>query len=316
MKKISYYITVLTLIISCGRNEVRTLEPVGYEVFQTISLEAGDLKAVFVDNSEIPPGHRAGYNGITELYHSLQDSSIFVPAIAGFNLEHIFSGDSLVQFFEPRVNPMTLYKKDSKTVLLHQKTTPVSGVETLTEFELVDPHYIDVTFHCIIHDVDYFMHGYAGFFWASYINAPPDRNIYFKGVAEGSEGEGWVSAFSEVHGQESTHLKTDENYETFFAPDFRIVLANNYSGHRYTMPFYYGRFHNMALAFLFDSSEIIRFTQSPTGGGKINPAWDFQYIIPDPEVEKEYSYRARLIYKPFISEKDIEEEYEMWIKSN
>ena len=72
-------------------------------------------------------------------------------------------------------------------------------------------------------------------------------------------------------------------------------------------------YSNMFFAYLFDSSEIIRLTLSPTGGGRTNPAWDFQYIIPDPRAEKEYSYRARLIYKPFISEKDIEEEYERWI---
>src|SRR3972149_6435114 len=97
--------------VSCSGKKVITLEPVGYEPLKTIMIEKGNLKVVFTDNTGLPPNHRAGYNGIAELYHSDQDSTVFVPSFAGFNLEHIFSGDSLIQFFEPRVNPMTLYKK-------------------------------------------------------------------------------------------------------------------------------------------------------------------------------------------------------------
>jgi hypothetical protein len=315
MKRIPIYIIALIIIVSCARDKVVSLEPSGYETINQLTLEEGDLKAVFVDNSEIPPDHRAGYNGITQLYHTLQDSSVFVPSIAGLNLEHIFSGDSLEQFFEPRVNPMTLYKISDTRVMLHQKETPFSGVESLTEFELVAPHYIDISYRFIIHDIDYFRHGYAGFFWASYINAPPDKNIYFRGISSDGKGEEWISAFSDLHGKESTHMATGDNLRTFFAPDFRIVLAKAFSGYRYSMPFYCGRFHNMVIAFFFDSSEIIRFTQSPTGGGKLNPAWDYQYLIPDPEAKKEYGFNIRVVYKPFICNDDIKQEYEKWKNS-
>lgn len=168
------YLIILTLVIfslvSWTGKRIISLEPTGYEQLKTITIENGDLKAVFIDNTELPPVHNAGYNGIAELYHSKQDSTLFKPSVAGFNLEHIFSGDSLVQFFEPRVNPMTLYKKSDTVVLLYQKKTPISGVESLTEFRMVGPCYIDVTFRCILHDVNYFSHDYAGFFWASYIS--------------------------------------------------------------------------------------------------------------------------------------------------
>jgi hypothetical protein len=72
----------------------------------------------------------------------------------------------------------------------------------------------------------------------------------------------------------------------------------------------------MALAYLFKSSEVIRLTQSPSGGGSSNPAWDFQYIIPDPRTEKVYSFKARILYKPFIGNQDILEEYNKWEKGN
>ena len=37
---------------------------------------------------------------------------------------------------------------------------------------------IDVDFHFIIHEPTIFNHGYAGFFWASYINLPEKTGIY------------------------------------------------------------------------------------------------------------------------------------------
>lgn len=312
MKNRMLFTFSILLIGACSVRNTTSLEPQGMEPLSTATVENGNLKAVFVDNQAFDPNHRAGYNGIAKLYHTDQDSTVFVPSFAGFNLEHIFSGDSLEEFFEPRVHPMKLYRKNENEVLLYQDTTPVSGVESLTEFKLVPPHYIDVTFRCVLHDENYFRHDYAGFFWASYINQPADKKIYFKGVREGHTDEEWISAFSEEHGYKSTHKSTDDDLNLHFDSGFRARLASNFSGYRFTKPFYYGHFHNMAFAFFFDSDEIIRFTQSPTGGGQLNPAWDFQYIIPHPETGKEYSFKARLVYKPFVSKEDIEEEYEKW----
>jgi hypothetical protein len=305
----------LFVVISCSGKKVITLEPAGYDSLKTLMIEEGNLKVVFIDNTALPPNHRAGYNGIAELYHTDQDSSVFVPLFAGFNLEYIFNGDSLVQKNEPRVNPMTLYKKGKNEVLLYQKPTPVSSAESLTEFKVVAPCYIDITFRCIFHNEKYFQHGYAGFFWASYINKPADRNIYFRGVSECQSVENWISAFSEKHFLKSTHRGLNDKFDFYFAPDFRARLANNYSDYRYSKPFYFGRFHNMALAYFFHSAEVIRLTQSPTGGGNTNPAWDFQYLIPDPETGKEYSFKARMVYKPFLNNEDILKEYKKWIQN-
>ncbi len=305
--------TACLFLTSCSGLKKVSLEPADVEQLNAVTLAIGDLKAAFIDNSELPPMHRAGYNGIAELYHSGQDSSLFVPFYAGFNLEHIFGGDSLKEFFEPRVNLMALYRTSNNEVLLYQKPTSVSRVESLTEFKVVAPCYIDVTFRCILHDASFFKHGYAGFFWASYIHNPPDRRIYFRGSTRDSKAVSWIAAFSEQHGYKSTHMALDDHHDFYFAPDFGIVLANHFSDYRYELPFFYGRFHNMALAFFFDSSEVIRLTQSPTGGGNTNPAWDFQYLIPDPVIGREYSFKARMVYKPFAGHQDILEEYQKWI---
>ena len=311
---LSRLVIVMVFLSACSHDKSKTLKPQGYESENVLTVERGDLKAVFVDNSEIGPDHRAGYNGIAQLYHAREDSGIFVPAYAGFNLEHIFGGDSLAQLFEPRLHGMQLYRKSEDEVLLYQAPTPLSSVESLTSFKVVSPHYIDVNFECVLHNTAFFAHNYAGLFWASYIANPPDKKIYFRGRPEnGSDSIAWIAAWSGKHGDSSTHKSVEDNHDFYFADNFNARLASHFSFYRYAEPYFFGRYKAMVLAFLFDEGrEVIRFSQSPNGGGKLNPAWDFQYLIPSPKEGKRYSFKARIIYKPFISENDISEEYRSW----
>lgn len=314
MKILIPVLLVLILLVSCAERIV-TLEPVNLVPESSITIENNNLRVVFVDNEPMGSRHRAGYNGIAELYHRYQDTTIFVPEYAGFNLEHIFGGDSLAQLFEPRRHPMKLFRKGENEIVLFQDATPLSGVESVTTFKVNGPDYIDIVFECVIRNDQFFKHGYAGLFWASYIQKPKDKKIYFPGTAEGQEEISWVAAYSDTHGQNSTHRSVKDKNNFFFAENFNATLASHFSNYRYTFPFYYGRFGNMALAFLYESKDVIRFSQSPTGGGPGSPAWDFQYLIPSPKVGKKYSFHARMVYKPFVSESDIEQEYERWRKA-
>jgi hypothetical protein len=312
MKPIVFFFLMLSPL-SCTEKPVPTLRPQGLQSEQTVTLEIGDLRAVFADNRAFGERHRAGYNGIAELRHRAQDSSAFVPAYAGFNLEHIFGGDSLERLFEPREHPMELFRSGAQQVQLYQAPTPLSGVESLSTFTLSAPHSIDVAFQCIFHNPAFFRHGYAGLFWASYIDTPPDKKIYFRGTAGNSADTVWIAAWSERHGEASTHPGLGDRFQLYYAPDFNVTLAGHLSGYRYAHPVYYGRFHNMVLAFFFDSDLPIRFSQSPTGGGPESPAWDFHWIIPEPEYGKIYSFRARMVYKPFAGEEDVAQAYGAWI---
>ena len=69
---------------------------------------------------------------------------------------------------------------------------------------------------------------------------------------------------------------------------------------------------------MYDRTEGIRFTHSPSGGGvnaalqTTNPAWDFQFLVQKPEVMKEYSFRARTVLCPRCSRKEALAEFEKW----
>ncbi len=59
----------------------------------------------------------------------------------------------------------------------------------------------------------------------------------------------------------------------------------------------------------------IRLTHSPSGGGAnaalrtTNPAGDFQFLVPKPEVMKEYGFKVRTGLRPRCSRDEVRAEY-------
>jgi hypothetical protein len=62
----------------------------------------------------------------------------------------------------------------------------------------------------------------------------------------------------------------------------------------------------MAFVQMFRPQDIIRLSQSPSGGGQGNPAWDFQYFIPEYEVDQRYQMVMRAMYVPYESPEQIQ----------
>ena len=56
----------------------------------------------------------------------------------------------------------------------------------------------------------------------------------------------------------------------------------------------------------------LRFAQSPSGGGKGNPAWDFVCFRRRYEVGREFSSHARAVYRRFTAPEDAARLYEKW----
>jgi hypothetical protein len=254
--------------------------------------------------------HRNRYNGIYALTTPKLKDSPFVPFYAGLNLEHYFdlrpgiNKDSHT-FFEPRNETLHFKQVDERTTELYQPVTPYWGVESTTRFTVAPEGHIDMTFTCTPHK-DHWVGGFMGVFWASYINGPLNKSIYFLQAGSSIDEPRWLQYSTQRHGLNST--VPGEN-DTLIAPDGESTtnLFASVSPLRYAVPFYYGRFRDHVLIFLYEAEDggMIRLTQSPSGGGvtpagdDTNPAWDVQLIIPEPKVGTAYGMKARLIVEPW-----------------
>ncbi|MFA6546271.1 MAG: twin-arginine translocation signal domain-containing protein [Limisphaerales bacterium] len=282
------------------------------------TLRAGDLTAVIGDNSA-EGEHRAGYNGVWSLHHSAGARSVFVPAVAGLNLEHIVTGEQLEDgkiFFEPRNAPMNFRQFSETEVELHQPPTPTFHIESWTRFRLVAPHYLDMSFRCVAHR-PVFPRGYLALFWASYINAPADKSMYFLGGLDGQRDH-WTQFCTQWHNDQSTVRHRDDAFEMTFPPGGRAALFKSLSRFRFDQPFFYGNFDDLMWLVMFDRTEGVRLTHSPSGGGAnailqtTNPAWDFQFLVQKPEVGREYGFRVRTVLRPRCPRAELVAEFKKW----
>jgi hypothetical protein len=271
-----------------------------------VVLRRGPIEATIVDNRavnvEMLTDHRAGYSGVAALKHKDQPRSVFVPQYAGLNFEHIHDGtlqDDAV-LFEPRRARMELRSINDHVAELYQAPTPHWNLESVTRYELLPDGTIEMTFECIPRAATY-AQGYLGLFWASYIEEPESLDIHFLGQ------QGWVRGVTPKHGENAVHRAIKDTRLLKYDPALaqRLTLLFAFSDQRYREPWYFGICRGMALAFVFRERDLIRLTQSPSGGGQGNPAWDFQFYIEHPEVGRRYQMVMRTVYAPYKSHEDL-----------
>ena len=95
----------------------------------------------------------------------------------------------------------------------------------------------------------------------------------------------------------------------------------SYPWPRFTKPFYYGRAaKGMVFLLMFNKAHTeedeIRFSLFKFKLPRFpRPAWDFQYVLRKLERGKEYGFKARLVWKKFVSPEDCLKEYETWTDS-
>jgi hypothetical protein len=270
-----------------------------------VVLRRGPIEAVVVDNSAINdsilPGHRAGYHGLGSLKHTEQRRNLFVPAYAGLNFEHIHDGTMQTReiLFEPRSAAMELRAVNEFTAELHQPPTPHWGLESWMRYELLENGVIEMSFSCVPRRATW-KNPYLGLFWASYIDSPESLDIHL--VGSGPD-QPWIIGKTPAHGVLATHRALGDDREFANDPDFPLTLVFNYSASYYSQPWFFGVCRGMAFAQIFRAQDVIRFSQSPSGGGTGNPAWDFQYLISEPKVGQRYEIAMRALYAAFNSGK-------------
>lgn len=295
-------------ITSLTNPEVLYTVPKGH----SIKLKRGGVSIVVVDNSagdtKALSEHRAGYNGLASLTSASRSANLFVPNYAGLNFEHIHDGTLAVnrEKFEPRRSAMQLRVVDEYTVELYQPPTANWKLESCGRYHLLADGVVEYTFECVPR-ADVFHNGLIGLFWASYINAPQDRAIHFRGRnSDQSAGTRWIRAESPAHGTASTHPPAGPLPELEIDVEFPLTLVNHPSDYIYTEPWYFGVSHGNAYVLMFRQRDQIWFAQSPTGGGRENPAWDFQWFVPDYKVGETYGFVMRAAYIPYESREQVE----------
>lgn len=277
-----------------------------------VVLERGGVRAVIVNNEAVDdavlPGHRSGYSGVASLTHRTQARNLFVPFYAGLNYEHIHDGTVQPReiLFEPRNAPMAIKRVGEHAAELHQPPTPHWQLESRLRYEILEDGAIEMTLECVPR-ARTFKNDYIGLFFASYIHQPESLDIHFLGVpsAERTAQVAWIRGVTPDHGKLPTHPAISDDRQFPHDPDFQLSLVFNLSNYRYSEPWYYGVSHGMALVQMFRPDDKVRLSQSPSGAGDGNPAWDFQWFIPRYEVGKRYRFVMRALYLPFESQDGI-----------
>lgn len=261
-------------------------------------------------------GHRAGYNGAWSLVPAGLTESLFVPSIAGLNLEHYFDGwhnGRREIFFEPRIHAMTLEQSASGTVRLIQTPTPFWGVESRSTFTVREPNILDLEFRCTprrrVFNADV-----MGVFWASYIQKPEDNAIRFRGRAPGDTAPAWQRHASPRHGEASSVRGRGDAVTLQVAEGMGDKLFSTVTSLRWERPFYYGRWRDRVYMVAFRTREHLRFAMSPSGGGAGNPAWDFQILVPGCQVGREYALDVRCVVDRWQGEAWVEQQAEAWLR--
>ena len=212
---------------------------------------------------------------------------------------------------------MELVQLADKKVELRQKRTEHWPLRSRLVYE-VKGDAIDFTYFGTPLEDLWKKHGYIGVFFASYIQSPEDMSIQFIGRSRSGRGDPrprWIKHLPEKHGLAANHRPAGSNWDPPVDEGFNIDLVKGISDFEYLYPFYFGRSGENVFVMMFnrpgDEGEL-RFAQSPSGGGKGNPAWDFVYFHRRYSVTREFSFRARAVYRKFTSLEDVSRLYEEW----
>lgn len=301
-------------------------------IVETATIEQGDLRVLFRDNSQSP---RKALSGIDSLFHHHESPAFdaFDPAergaSAGLNFEHIISGhESPHNAFTPRSGKYVLqHQLGSNTLTLVRAAEDEPWkISSRFTYTVTAPHFIDFEFRCIPHDPQLFdPEGYAIFFFANYMHDVEQIGLNFRGIRTPAEKEEWIFAEAPAGPPDWNQGGTYRHVQgspLLMNADTKFRLNTwSYDFPRFTLPFYYGRAaHGMTLILMFDKTatpeEEIRFSLFKFKLKKYpRPAWDFQYVRKKLEAGREYGFRGRLVWKKFVSPEDCLREYQTWAAS-
>ncbi len=288
----------------------------------------GDLTACLRGNEAVP----SFINGINSLVNNEDAPGVNAYDLnrAGADWEHIISGaEDTRNRFEPRTGAYTLSVVDGQTIQLTRLAADDAwGVGETSTFKMVAPHAIDLTARFTVQDASVFApYGYALMFFADYMAAVPDLSLHFLGQTGPGQPESWITTDappgSPCWSQGGNFRHVAAAALPYAANHSTCYNVASYEWPRYTKPFYYGLSSNgMVYEVMFDKGysaedqmRLTLFKFLIKLGQPLRPAWDWQYVINQVVSGQEYGYRARIVWKQFVSADDVLSDYQTWIAS-
>ena len=293
-----------------------------------LEVESPSFAGVLHDNLSNKKRQGSGFTPL--VLKSYPATNLFRNDAVGLNFEHIFNGakeQNDVSMFTPRNDPCRLKEPGKSRFQIHWPAEGSQwGIESRMIYDLSKKGQIDLAFECTP-TRDLFPQGFVAMMWASYMNRTVDRRIHFWG----KEGDrtGWVQ-FGVGKGKDF-EVGTVAHAGVSDLPSESGAQTLNLIEHpekKFITPFYYGLIdgdHDLKTTddrllylLLFDQTDSIRFAmwnffRNDAGiADTHSPAWDWQYVIRDPQVGQRYGYRARVVVKPFKGKTQIWREYQKW----
>jgi hypothetical protein len=289
-------------LVQCGAGLLPPLKGQDRPAFQTAELRAGEITLLLGNEYDHGSG-RTGYIGIWSLTSVHEPTNIFVPHYAGWISRR---NRASVTRASPREGVIQHYDADGTA-------------RTRQTFTLIPPYYFDCVF------TQRTSGGSVSIGGTSYMNGPEDPGVYFV-----DPELKWRRHYDALHGNAASILP-----HGMPVPEVKKVpgspyphgterFSDSFAAHRYHPAYalFYGRFRAMVLVHMFrPHSDVIPYT-SPSGGGlrpdrqTHNPAWDWRVTLtkgvqPDAEV----NFLVRAVYKKYLSDADVLDEYRRWTAS-
>jgi hypothetical protein len=295
-----------------------------------IFLSNATLSGWLLDNKGNAGRDGGGFNLLSHVNYP--GRSFYHEKMVGLNFEHIFNGttvDKDISMFTPRREPNYLLKKGARKATLHWPAEESSwGVDCTMTYAFADTDAIDMEFTAVPRRKKW-PKGYLAFMWASYMNRTVERPIHFWGTQGGKKR--WLSLGEDTDDAQGFETGTVAHADVAplpYEPESQALNIIEHPGKRFVHPFYYGLIDGdhdlsttddkLAYILMFDQSEAIRFAMwnfiRDTDGNPDphSPAWDWQYVIRDPQIGKRYGYRMRVVVTPFSSHHDVLARYQAW----
>ena len=293
-----------------------------------LEVEGTSFQGVLHDNLSNKKRQGSGFTPL--VLKSRLGANLFRDDAVGINFEHIFNGakaQHAISMFTPRHDPCHLKQVGESRFQIHWPSQGSQwGIDARMVYDLSKAGQVDLEFECTPTKA-VASQGFVAMMWASYMHRAVDRKIHFWGKT--GDRRGWVE-FGEGKGNdiEVGTVSHAGSKDLPFEPGSQTLNLIEHPGKKFITPFYYGILDgdhdlkttddHLLYLVLFDQTDAIRFAMwnffKDDAGlpDTHSPAWDWQYVMRNPQIGQRYGYRARIVVKPFQGKAEIWNEYRKW----